>query len=118
MGKAGSSKDDDSNDTWPGMGRDAASGQINLVDVAPAPVFTRFERLDHRMVGRVKVLRRVFVFGAIATADMTAGEAPAQMKPLVAHCETFLAPVGRLRRRIARRFDVRADLLHVLPYRS
>jgi hypothetical protein len=48
-----------------------------IVDVAPAPIFARFKRLDDRMLGRVKMLRRVFVFRRIAATHMSADEAKA-----------------------------------------
>jgi enamine deaminase RidA (YjgF/YER057c/UK114 family) len=45
----------------------------------------------------MKMLGRVFVFGIIATTDVTAGFAQSQMNPAVAHFQTLLATIGRLR---------------------
>jgi hypothetical protein len=53
------------------------------VYVTPAPVFTAFEGLDDRVFGRVKVLGRVLVLGLVAAADMTAGQAHAEMDPRI-----------------------------------
>src|SRR5207253_8983822 len=50
----------------------------HLVDVAPAPVFSRLEGLDNRVVGRVEMLRRVLVLRGVATSDMPANQALAQ----------------------------------------
>ena len=52
-----------------------AALNLHLVDVAPAPVFARLERLDDRVVGRPKVLGGVFVRRRVAAADMPARQA-------------------------------------------
>jgi SNF family Na+-dependent transporter len=62
---------------------------INLVDIAPAPVFSGFERLNNRMMNLVKVFSRVLVLRAVATSDVAAAEAEAQMNPGVAHFKAF-----------------------------
>jgi hypothetical protein len=46
------------------------------------------------MLRRVKMLGRVFVFGRIATAHVTAGAAETQVYPLIAHFEALLTSVG------------------------
>jgi hypothetical protein len=46
-----------------------------LVDVAPAPVFSRLERGDDRVLGCVKMLGGVLVLGIVATPDVPAGPA-------------------------------------------
>ena len=43
------------------------------------------------MLGRVKVLGRVFVLGLITAADMPANEADAQVHPTVAGLQAVLA---------------------------
>jgi hypothetical protein len=48
---------------------------IFLIDIAPLPILARFKRLDNRMVGSLKVLGCVLVFGAIAAANMAASKA-------------------------------------------
>ena len=46
------------------------------------------------MPGRVEMLGRVLVLRVIATADMPAGPAQAQMHPGIAHLQAFFAAVG------------------------
>ena len=58
--------------------------QFNLIDVAPAPIFSRLEGLDYGVLSRMEVLRRMFVLRRIAAADMTALKAQAQVHPRVA----------------------------------
>src|SRR5947209_7515268 len=61
------------------------------VDVAPAPVLARFGRLHDGVAGGVEVLRRMLVPGGVATADVAARQAEAQMHPPVPGRETLLA---------------------------
>src|SRR5438552_14562375 len=68
--------------------------QHNLIDIAPAPVLTRFERGHDGVLGRVKVLGCMLVFGRIAAAHVTAGPAKPQVDPCVSHLEAFLATSG------------------------
>ena len=49
-------------------------GQKHFVDVAPAPVLSRLERPDDRVLGLVKVLGGVFVPGRVTAADVTANK--------------------------------------------
>jgi len=65
-----------------------------LVDEAPSPRLARLERAHHRMLGCVEVFRRMLVLRAVATTDVSAGEAQTQMNPGVAHREAFLATIG------------------------
>ena len=65
----------------------------DLVDVTPAPVFTRLEGLDNRVVGRVEMLGRMLVFRRVAAADVSTNEALAQMYPGVASFQTILAAI-------------------------
>jgi hypothetical protein len=44
---------------------------IDLVDVTVAPVLAWFERLDDRVLRRVKMFRRMFVLTRITTTDVT-----------------------------------------------
>jgi hypothetical protein len=46
-----------------------------FIDIAPAPVFARFERFNQRMFGLMKVLGGVFVLRRIAAAHMSADQA-------------------------------------------
>jgi len=47
-------------------------GYCLLIDVAPRPVLTWLERLDHRMTGAVEVRRCVAVGGVVAASDAAA----------------------------------------------
>jgi hypothetical protein len=49
--------------------------QLYLVNVAPAPIFSRLERAHDGVFGFMEVLGGVLVFGRIATAHVTANEA-------------------------------------------
>src|SRR5262249_17559909 len=66
----------------------------NFIDVTPFPVFARFHRAHERMTSRMKVLRRMFIFGGIAATDVPAGEAHAEMNPGIAGFKTVFAPLG------------------------
>src|SRR5262249_48532228 len=76
----------------PSTAQPVRSSQLHpdLVDEAPTPVFTGFERAHDRVLRRVKVLGRVLVLGIVAAADVAAGPAKAQMNPGIAHGEAFL----------------------------
>jgi hypothetical protein len=65
-----------------------------LIDVTPAPILSRFERADDGMLGVVKVLGRVPARRGIATADMAAREAKAQVHPSLPGLEALLATVS------------------------
>jgi len=60
-----------------GKGSDGHSREIKfyLIDIAPAPIFTRLIRLHDGMFDRVKVFGCVLVLRGIATTDMTAAHA-------------------------------------------
>jgi hypothetical protein len=62
-----------------------------LVNIAPAPIFSGLERLDDRVLGFMKVLGGVLVFGRIAAADVAAFQTQAQVHPGVSHFEAFFA---------------------------
>src|SRR5437868_1439543 len=84
--------------------------EFYFVDVAPAPVLTRFGRLHDGVAARVEVLRRVFVFGGVATTDVATGQTEPEMHPLVVGLQALFAAlrVGRNRPDL---FDVRTSLL-------
>lgn len=63
----------------------------DLIDIAPAPAFGRIVTFDDRMTGRVKVPRGVAMRRVVATADMAASSAEAQMHPWRANLQTLLA---------------------------
>jgi hypothetical protein len=62
-----------------------------FVGVAPHPVFTRFEGTNDGVLGVAIVGGGMFVFGGVATSDVSAGKAEAQVNPRVAHFKAFLA---------------------------
>jgi hypothetical protein len=68
--------------------------QNHLVDVAPAPVLARLDRLHDGMLGTMKMLRGMFIFGGIAATHVSANQAHAEMHPGVAHFQAFLASVS------------------------
>jgi hypothetical protein len=65
-----------------------------FIDVTPHPIFAGLDGADNGVLGGVEMLGGVLVFGVIATADVPANEAKAQMNPAVAHLQTFLAAFG------------------------
>jgi hypothetical protein len=74
--------------------RPARRVQLDLIDIAPAPVLARLERPDNRMTDLVKMRGRVLVGGAVAAADVTAGHAEPEVNPRAAHPQAVLASVG------------------------
>src|SRR5438093_3198940 len=83
----------------PGQSFRSSELHHELIDVAPAPVLSAFERGDDRMLGRAEMLRGVLVLRIVAAPDVTAGPAQAKMHPRFAGGEAFLAAggVGRVR---------------------
>src|SRR5262249_39643585 len=68
-----------------------------VVHVAPVPVLTRFERLDDRVGGLVKVACRVSAGRVVATADVSALGAAAQVNPMTAGAEALDTAVAARR---------------------
>ena len=68
--------------------------QHNLVDKAPGPVLSRFERTDDRVARCPVVFRSMPVLRLIAAADVTAGSTQPKMYPRVAGEEALLASRG------------------------
>jgi hypothetical protein len=66
----------------------------HLIHVAPGPVFARFQRFYDRVLGCVKVFGGVLVLGRIATADVAATHAQAQVDPFVAHLQALFTAVS------------------------
>jgi len=63
----------------------------NAVDVAPRPLLVRFQRADQRVSRRVRVSGRVAVRRVIATSNMPALQADAQVQPRFLGGQTLLA---------------------------
>jgi hypothetical protein len=57
----------------------------SFIDIAPPPIFSWLKGFDNWMIRGVEVLGSVFVFGGVATADMTADQTFTQMYPAIAH---------------------------------
>ena len=71
--------------------RTIAEVEHYLVDITPPPAFGRIIAFDDRMTGLAIVLRCVPVRRIVATTDMAAGPAQAQMQPGRADFQTLLA---------------------------
>src|SRR6185312_13237145 len=69
----------------------AAQIEEERIDITPAPAFRRVIAFDDGMLGVMEMLGGVLVLGLVATADMAAGSADAQMQPFITHLEAFLA---------------------------
>jgi hypothetical protein len=85
-----------------------------LIDVAPTPILARLEALHDRKLRPVKVLRRVLPLRLIAASDMAAFLAEAQVNPVHAERETFLATVRSFRDDVAHLIDMAARLSGLL----
>ena len=77
-------------------------------------MFTGLERLDDGMAGGVEMLGRVLILRRVAAADVTAGEAQAQMHPPVADLEAVFA-TACVRRDGVYLVQMRAHDCHVAP---
>jgi hypothetical protein len=65
---------------------------FDLIDVTPAPILARFDRLHNGMFGPVKMFGRMFVLRRIAASHMAALQAHSQVNPSVTHLQAFFAP--------------------------
>jgi len=83
----------------------------HLIDVAPAPILARLERLDDRMAAGVEVFSGVPVFGLIAAAHMAALQAEAQMHPRITCLQAIFAAL-RAGRDLADRIEMRTHGFH------
>jgi hypothetical protein len=68
--------------------------QEELVEVTPAPVFSRLEGLDDRVIGRMKMLGGMLVLRIVAASNMPAFKADSQVYPGVADFQAILAPIS------------------------
>jgi hypothetical protein len=69
-------------------------GQFHLIDVAPGPPLGGLERGNHGVALLVKVLRGVAARRAVATADVTTGQAGPQMDPGHSPSQALFTPLG------------------------
>jgi hypothetical protein len=67
--------------------------RLNLVHVAPHPVFLGLDGAYERMLAFVKVFGGVLVLGRVTAANLPALQAEPQMDPSVPHFDTFFAHV-------------------------
>jgi hypothetical protein len=88
------------------MARSSGVLHLDLVGVAPAPVFARFEGLDDGVFGLVEVFGGVAIRRAIATTDMSAREAQTQVDPTGADLQAIFASL-RARRHLVDLVEVR-----------
>jgi hypothetical protein len=97
----------------PRRAANAVEDECNLVDVAPAPVLAWLDRADDRVRRRMIVRGCVAVRGVVAAADVTTGEADAEVQPLAALEQAVLAAVDG-HREVAKRdlVEVGAELAH------
>jgi hypothetical protein len=73
---------------WGGVGPEVDE---HFIAIAPAPALGRVVSFDNRMVGFMKMGRRVAVRRGIATPDMPAYPTNPQMDPRAAHLEALFA---------------------------
>src|ERR1700693_3930500 len=78
-----------------------------LIDITPAPVLTRLEGLDNRVVGRVEMLGGVLVLRIVTATDMSTGETEAQVHPGISNFQTVLTSIG-----------ARCDFLYLIKMRT
>jgi hypothetical protein len=80
--------------------------KLDVIDVAPSPIFARFERLHDGMFRRMEMFGGVFVLRGIAATHMAADHTQPQVDPGVVHFQALFAAV-RARLHILNLVDVR-----------
>lgn len=83
----------------------------DLINVAPDPILTWLERLDNRVVRRVKMLGGVLVLGRVTAAHMSTNAAEAQMHPGIAYLQALFAALPAWRH-VADLIQMRTGLRH------
>jgi hypothetical protein len=95
---AGITRSGDAPERWHsqggGMGVTPTSSDVLLVQVAPAPVLPRLDRLHDRMPCQAGVGGCVAIRRRVAAADQTTCRAHAEVHPPAPHCHARLTPVG------------------------
>jgi hypothetical protein len=69
----------------------AAGFNVDLVDIAPCPVFAGLERLNEWMTARSKMSPGMASRRGVAAADVTACQAEPKMNPPAARPQAFFA---------------------------
>lgn len=77
--------------------RRSMPSNVGLIEVAPSPVLTGFDRFHDGMSGLMKVRRGVTIGRRVATAHVPAREAHAQVNPMSAGAQTFHAALTMAR---------------------
>ena len=73
--------------------------RLHLIDVAPDPALGGLDRADERVSNVFEVFRRMLVFRRIATSDVAADQAHAQVDPAISHLYALFANMlGGLRK--------------------
>jgi hypothetical protein len=67
---------------------------VSVVNIAPAPVFAPFSRLNQRVLRFMKVATRMAILRRIAAADVAALEAHPKMHPCITHLQAFFTTLG------------------------
>ena len=83
----------------------------DLVDVAPAPVFTGLEGLDNGMASRMEMPGSMLILRGVAAANMPADKALAQVYPGIANFQAILAAIST-RRHFSNLVEVRTNHCH------
>ncbi len=65
--------------------------QLDLIDVAPAPVLARLKRLHDWMFRAMEMLRGVLVFRRVTATNVTAFQTKAQVYPAITRLQALLA---------------------------
>jgi hypothetical protein len=81
--------------------------QHHLINVTPEPIFAGLERLHQRMVSRMEVPASVLILRRVTTANVSTGEAEAQMYPGITRFQTILTATS-----------VRRDLTYLAEMRT
>jgi hypothetical protein len=68
--------------------------KIDLVDIAPSPIFARLERLDEWMANLAEVGGGVTTRRGVAASDVSARQTKAEMNPPAAGFQALLAAMG------------------------
>ena len=83
----------------------------DLVNVAPAPIFTGLEGLDNGMAGCMEMFGSMFVLRGVAAANVPANKALAQVYPGIANFQAILAAIST-RRNVSNLVEVRTIRCH------
>src|SRR4051812_17000897 len=71
------------------------TSDLDLVHVAPAPVFAGLERFDDGVLCLVEMFGGVAVGGTVETSDVAAGKTKPKMAPLPADLQAVFTAFGR-----------------------